>query len=71
MSCAEFLALDDVVKPKVVYWAVGYNSEGKPKEAVVDVEATERLIPAIVTACQAAPKQSFWDKLKGEVKKIL
>ena len=41
MTCEEFVVLDDVVKPKVVYWAEGYNRKGKPVDAVVDVAATD------------------------------
>jgi hypothetical protein len=64
MTCEEFVALDDVVKPKVVYWAEGFNKKGKPVNAVVDVDETDKLIPVIITECQEAPKESFWKKIK-------
>jgi hypothetical protein len=28
MTCEEYVMLDDVVKPKVVYWAEGFNKKG-------------------------------------------
>lgn len=64
MTCEEFVALDDVVKPKVVYWAEGYNKKGKPTDSVVDVDETDRLVPMIVEECKETPKLSFWEKLK-------
>jgi hypothetical protein len=64
MTCDEFVALDDVVKPKVVYLSEGFNKKGKPVNAVVDVDETDKLIPVIITECQEAPKESFWKKIK-------
>jgi acid stress chaperone HdeA len=63
MTCEEFVALDDVVKPKVVYWAEGFNRKGKPVDAIVDIDATDKLVPMIVDECQKAPKASFWQKI--------
>jgi len=65
MTCEEFVALDDVVQPKVVYWNEGFiNSEGKPVDAVVDIEETDQLIPLLITECQKTPKASLKEKLK-------
>jgi hypothetical protein len=70
MTCEDFLAVDDTVKPKVVYWAVAYAKGGKPEAAVIDVEATDQITPVLVEECKAKPKESFWKKVKAEVKKI-
>jgi hypothetical protein len=70
MTCGEFLALEDVVKPKVVYWAEGFDRKGKAEEATVDVETTDRLVPVIIEVCQKEPKASFWKKIKAEFKKV-
>ncbi len=70
MSCEDFIALDDVVKPKVVYWAAGVNRKGKPEDAVVDIEKTDRLVPVLIEECTKTPKQSFWSKVKVEFKKL-
>ena len=63
MTCQEFLSLDEVTRPKVVYWAEGLNHKGKPEDAVVDIDATNRIVPVIVQACQAAPRASLWQKM--------
>lgn len=64
MTCEEFAALDDTVKPKVVYWAEGFNRKGKPVDAVVDIDATDKLVPMLVTECKETPKATFWQKIK-------
>lgn len=69
MTCEEFLALDEVSRPKVVYWAEGFDRKGKP-EAVFDVETTDRVVPVVVEACKKAPTESFWKKVKEEFKKV-
>lgn len=69
-TCTEFLAIDDEFRPKVVYAATAYSREGKPEEAVIDIEGTEKVTPMIIEECQKAPKASFWHKLKEEWKKV-
>jgi acid stress chaperone HdeA len=70
MTCEDFLAVDDAFKPKVVYYAVAYAKGGKPEAAVIDVEGTDALTPMLIEECKANPKESFWKKVKAEVKKI-
>lgn len=70
MTCQEFLAIEDVSKPKLVYWAEGYSRKGKPEDAVFDMDTTDRLVPVIVESCQKEPKASFWKKVKAEFKKV-
>lgn len=64
MTCEEFIALDDVQKPKVVYWAEGFSKKGKPVDSVVDLDETDRLIPILVTECKETPKLTLWQKIK-------
>ena len=64
MTCKEFVALDDVQKPKVVYWVEGYSKKGKPVDSVVDFDETDKLIPVLVTECKETPKLTLWQKFK-------
>ena len=70
MSCADFLAFEDHFKPKVVYWAVARSQSGKPESAGVNVAGIEKIVPIIMEKCKKAPKESFWEKVKAEVKKL-
>ena len=65
MTCEEFVALDEVVQPKVVYWAEGFHKKGKPEDLVIDVDETDSLVPVLITECQETPKLSFWEKIKS------
>ena len=65
MTCEDFIGIDDTFKPKVVYWAVAYGQGGKPESAGINVDGTEKMIPVLIEACKKAPKESFWEKVKG------
>ena len=70
MTCEDFLVIEDTFKPKVVYWAAAYGKGGKPEAAILDVEGTEKVVPVIIEVCKKAPKESFWQKVKAEFKKL-
>ena len=54
----------------MVYWAVAYGKGGKPQSAILDLEATEKVMPVLIDECKKAPKESFWQKMKAELKKL-
>lgn len=63
MTCQEFLSLDTVQQPKVVYWVEGLKDKGKWRDAVVDTVATDQVVPMVIEQCKAKPQASFWQKL--------
>lgn len=76
MTCKQFVAIDEVSRPKVVYWAEGVSRKGRPQDAVMDIEETERLIPVVTEQCRRAPQASFmtkleqsWDKVKNDIRR--
>jgi len=69
-TCEDFIGVEDTFKPKVVYWAVAYGQGGKPEAAMIDVDGTEKLVPFLAEECAKKPKESFWQKVKDEVKKL-
>ena len=70
MTCEDFVGLDESFQPKAVYWAVAYGKGGQPEAEAVDVEGVESVVPVVVEECKKAPKESFWQKVKAEMKKI-
>jgi len=70
MTCEDFLGFEESFKPKVVYWAVAHSQSGKAESAGVHVAGIEKIIPVVGEACKKAPKESFWEKVKAEVKKL-
>ena len=59
MTCGEFVALTEVERPKVVYWAEGFNQRGKPSDSIVDVAETDRLVPVLIAECTKDPKATL------------
>jgi len=70
MSCHDFLSYDEVTRPRVIYWAEGVKHKGEPRDAVVDIADTERLVPIVTEECSMAPKSSFWEKLDASWLKV-
>jgi acid stress chaperone HdeA len=68
LTCEDFVAIDDVIKPQYVIAAVAHTKGGKAKNVVIEVVDTETLVPVLVEECQKAPKESFWAKLKSKLK---
>ncbi|WP_200386397.1 HdeA/HdeB family chaperone [Thiocapsa imhoffii] len=69
-TCEEFLGLDESFQPEAVSWAVAYDAEGDPVAESVDVEGIETVIPFVIEECKKAPKETFWQKVKAEMKKL-
>jgi len=69
-TCADYLGVEDSFKPKAVYWATAHAKGGKPENATLSIEGTEKVIPFIAEDCQKAPQDLFWQKLKAAWKKV-
>jgi hypothetical protein len=68
MTCGDFLLVDDTVKPEMVYWAATRDPRGIPVNAVIDVDATDRIVPLLVERC--TPNAPFWQTVKAETGKL-
>ena len=68
MTCEDFIAIDDIIKPQYVISSVAHTKGGKAKNVVIDVVDTDTLVPFLVEECQKTPKESFWAKLKKKLK---
>lgn len=70
MTCEEFVGLDETFQPKAVYWAVAYGSKGQPEAEAIEVDGVEKVVPFVVEECKKAPKETFWQKVQAEWKKM-
>ena len=68
LTCEDFIAIDEVIKPQYVIASVAHTKGGKAKNAVIEIVDTDTLVPFLVEECQKAPKESFWAKLKSKLK---
>lgn len=69
MTCKDFIALDEVSRPKAYYWAEGYNRFGE-EDAVIDFDRQDRLIPMLVEECTKTPSHALIKKVKEVHKKV-
>ena len=54
MTCGDFLLVEDTVKPEMVYWAATRDARGGHVNAVIDVDAIDRMVPVLVERCRQA-----------------
>jgi acid stress chaperone HdeA len=69
MTCQEFLSLDQVQQPKIIYWTQGANPKGGSK-GVVDIATVDSLIPVVVEQCKSSPRASLWSKIDSSWHKL-
>ena len=60
MTCSDFLALSDTIKPRAVAWLEGYNKAGKVKEQDLGEVEVDRQTAVMVALCKQSPTTSFW-----------
>ena len=65
MTCAEFVALGDTLRPRAVAWLNGYDTAGRLQDQDVGEVDVDRQMAVLVVSCQQDPKQTLWEKLRG------
>ncbi|MCC8403142.1 HdeA family protein [Paraburkholderia sp. MMS20-SJTN17] len=63
MTCEDFVAVDDVYRPTLVYWVAGVDKLGI-RETDTMVADTATPIGVIVDACKKTPKVAFKTKVR-------
>jgi len=69
-TCADFLAVSDEFKPRIIYAATAYLKGQKPSASVIDIDGTEKVTPMIVQSCQKTLQGSFMKNLKADWQKV-
>ena len=67
MTCEEFLALGDSVKPAAVAYLDGYSKAGKLKDEDIGEVDVDREVAVLVVACKEDPKKTLWDKIRDHL----
>ena len=67
MTCEEFLALGESVRPRAVAYLDGYSKGGKLKEEDVAEVDVDRQLDVLVVECTQEPKKTLWDKLRAHL----
>ncbi|GAA6121071.1 HdeA/HdeB family chaperone [Acidovorax sp. FG27] len=61
-TCADYVALNETIKPKFIYYAVGHGKKGA-KEVVFEEEAIEKIKPELDQYCAVNLSKSAYDKV--------
>lgn len=69
MTCAEFVALEDVYKPAIVYWATGVDKLGVRETEQLTVDTAHPVAAEVAEACKATPHVKIADKVSQLAKK--
>jgi acid stress chaperone HdeA len=67
-SCKDYLAMDEVIKPKFIYYTAGYSMRGKPVGANFDVVYVDKMMPVIDEYCRVHLTASAYQKVMDESK---
>ncbi|HPP81930.1 MAG TPA: HdeA/HdeB family chaperone [Rubrivivax sp.] len=59
-TCQDYLALDETIKPKFIYYAVGHGKKGD-REAVLDVIGTDKVQPELDEYCKVNLTKSAYE----------
>lgn len=65
-TCKEYLAMDEVLKPKFIYYVVGQTKRGKPETVYFDVDYVERIVPSIEKYCRVHLTASAYQRVIAE-----
>ena len=61
-TCADYIALNETVKPKFIYSAVGHSKKGN-KEAVFEEESIDKIKPQLDEFCAVNLTKSAYEKV--------
>ncbi len=61
-TCQDYLALDETMKPKFIYYAVGHGTKGK-RDAILDIEGTETIKPELDEFCKVNLTKSAYEQV--------
>lgn len=60
ITCKDYMAMDETVKPKFIYYALGHTQKGTP-EAILDVLGSDRYKPELDQYCKLHLDKSAYE----------
>ena len=67
-SCSDYLEMDEVVKPKFIFYTVGHSQRGKSASVTFDVVGVDKMKPMIDEYCRVHLTASAYQKVMDESK---
>lgn len=65
-SCKDYLEMDETIKPKFIFYTVGYSKHGKPVAESFDVVDVDKMKPVIDEYCRVNLTASAYEKVMKE-----
>jgi acid stress chaperone HdeA len=68
MSCSDFVAVDEVYQPALVYWVAGVDKLGVKETDTMVIDTAHPVGETVAEACIADPHASFMSKVRSMIK---
>jgi acid stress chaperone HdeA len=68
MSCADFVSVDEVYRPALVYWVAGVDKLGVKETDTMVVDTAHPVGEAVVEECRKNPHAPFMSKVRSMIK---
>jgi acid stress chaperone HdeA len=65
-SCKAYIEMDEVIKPKFIYYSVGYSKRGTRTPATFDVVYVDKIKPVVDEYCRVHLTASAYKKVMAE-----
>lgn len=66
ITCKDYVEMDEVIKPKFIFYTVGYSKNGKPTSATLDVVDIDQIKPVLDEYCRDNLTASAYQKVMKE-----
>lgn len=68
MSCADFVSVDEVYRPALVYWVAGVDKLGVKETDTMVFDTARPVGEAVVEECRKDPHARFMSKVRSMIK---
>jgi acid stress chaperone HdeA len=68
MSCADFVSLDEVYRPALVYWVAGVDKLGVKETDTMVIDTAHPVGEAVAEECKKDPHAPFMSKVRSMIK---
>src|SRR5471032_900125 len=68
MTCADYVAVDELYRPALVYWVAGVDKLGIKETDTIVVDTAHPVGETVAEACNQDPHASFVSKVRSMIK---
>ncbi|MFM0201853.1 HdeA/HdeB family chaperone [Paraburkholderia fungorum] len=68
MTCADYVAVDEMYRPALIYWVAGVDKLGIKETDTIVVDTAHPVSETVAQACTEDPQASFVSKVRSMIK---